>query len=41
MLSAATLLLAFAADLTYFQDSWEFLMNRRSLTADAVLQPHN
>jgi len=34
-------LLSLAADLTFFQDSWEFLMNRRELSVDALLQPHN
>lgn len=41
LLAAAALLLAFSAELTFFQDSWEFLMNRRALSADALLQPHN
>lgn len=35
------MLLAFAAELTFFQDSWEFLVNRRAWSADALLQPHN
>jgi hypothetical protein len=35
------LLLAFSAELTFFQDSWEFLINRRGFSADALLQPHN
>jgi hypothetical protein len=34
-------LLSLAADLTFFQDSWEFLMNRRELSVEALLQPHN
>jgi hypothetical protein len=34
-------LLSLAADLTFFQDSWEFLINRRELSVDALLQPHN
>jgi hypothetical protein len=38
---AAVVLLSFAAELTFFQDTWEFLMNRRAITADAFLQPHN
>jgi membrane protein CcdC involved in cytochrome C biogenesis len=41
LLIAAAVLLTYAAGLTYFQDTWEFLMNRRGLTADAFLQPHN
>lgn len=35
------MLLSLAADLTFFQDSWEFLINRRELSVDALLQPHN
>jgi hypothetical protein len=35
------LLLAFSSELTFFQDSWEFLMNRRAFGADALLAPHN
>jgi hypothetical protein len=34
-------LLAYSAELTFFQDSWSFLMNRRAFGADALLQPHN
>lgn len=34
-------MLSLAADLTFFQDSWELLMNRRELGVDALLQPHN
>ena len=39
--AAAATLLSFASDLTFFQDSWEFLMHRRGLTLDAFLDPHN
>lgn len=39
--AAAILLLVYASGLTYFQDSWEFLMHRRDFSADALLQPHN
>lgn len=39
--AAAALLFHFASGLTFFQDSWEFLVNRRGFTADAFLQPHN
>lgn len=39
--AAAVLLLVYASGLTYFQDSWEFLMHRRDFSADALLQPHN
>jgi hypothetical protein len=41
LLAAGVLLLAFSAELTFFQDSWEFLMNRRGFGADALLEPHN
>jgi hypothetical protein len=38
---AAGLLLALQHELTFFQDTWAFLMRRRELSADALLQPHN
>ena len=41
MAAAAAVLLSYGSNLTFFQDSWEFLMNRRELTADAVFSPHN
>jgi hypothetical protein len=41
LLAAALLLLELSAGLTYFQDSWEFLLHRRGFTADAFLAPHN
>jgi hypothetical protein len=41
LLAAAVLILVLVRHLTYFADSWEFLMNRRHFTVDAVLQPHN
>jgi hypothetical protein len=41
LLTSAVVILLLVRHLTYFADSWEFLMNRRHLTADAVLQPHN
>jgi hypothetical protein len=41
LLAAAVLILVLVRHLTYFADSWEFLMNRRHFTADAILQPHN
>jgi hypothetical protein len=41
LLLAAVQLLALASELTFFQDTWSFLMHRRDLTADAYLQPHN
>jgi len=35
------LLLVLTSGLTYYQDTWEFLMNRRSFTVDSLLKPHN
>lgn len=28
-------------EMTFFQDTWAFIINRRELTADTLLQPHN
>ena len=39
--AAAALLLYLSRDLTYYQDTWSFLLNRRELTADALFAPHN
>lgn len=41
LLASAVVILVLVRHLTFFADSWEFLMNRRHLTTDAVLQPHN
>ena len=41
LLAAAAVLLSYGHGLTWFQDSWEFLMNRRAFTADALFTPHN
>jgi hypothetical protein len=41
MAAAAAVLLSYGSDLTFFQDSWEFLMNRRDLTVEALFAPHN
>lgn len=41
LLAAAIVLLSWASGLTFFQDSWDFVINRRGFTADALLQPHN
>lgn len=38
---AAALLLHLSREMTFLQDTWEFLMNRRAFTADALLTPHN
>jgi hypothetical protein len=39
--AAAIVLLSFAAGLAPFQDTWEFLMNRRGFGLDALMGPHN
>jgi hypothetical protein len=39
--AAAAVLFSYGFHLTYFQDSWEFLMNRRDPTSAALLEPHN
>lgn len=39
--AAAAILLTYGSGLTFFQDSWEFLLHRRHLSADALLYPHN
>lgn len=41
LLAAAALLLVLGSGLTFFQDTWAFLMHRRELDADAFLAPHN
>lgn len=41
LLAAAALLLALGSGLTFFQDSWAFLMHRREFDLDAFMQPHN
>jgi hypothetical protein len=41
MAAAAAVLLTYASGLTWFQDSWEFLMHRRDPSVDAYLSPHN
>ncbi|HET6997971.1 MAG TPA: hypothetical protein VFI03_05215 [Solirubrobacterales bacterium] len=41
VVAASALLLKLAAGLTFYQDSWAFLMHRQGLSADAFLQPHN
>lgn len=41
MLGAAALLLSCASGLTFLQDTWDFLINRRTFTATALLEPHN
>lgn len=41
LLAAAVTTLVLTAELTFLQDSWEFLMNRRELSADSLFVPHN
>lgn len=41
MAAAAVLYLALTWHFTFLQDTWEFLMNRRAFTTEALLQPHN
>ena len=39
--AAAALLLSLASDLTFFQDTWAFLMHRQGSSLDTLLVPHN
>lgn len=39
--ASGALLLYLTREMTFLQDTWEFLMNRRAITADALLAPHN
>lgn len=41
LLTSGVMLLALTRDLTFFQDTWDFLMNRRDLTVENLLHPHN
>ncbi|HEU4707460.1 MAG TPA: hypothetical protein VFS64_09740 [Solirubrobacterales bacterium] len=41
LLTSGAMLLVLTRDLTFFQDTWEFLINRRDLTLDNLLRPHN
>jgi hypothetical protein len=41
LLASGALLLHLTHGMTFFQDTWEFLMNRHDLSVDALLQPHN
>ncbi len=38
---SVVLLLALSSDLTFYQDTWAFLMHRQEFSTDAFLQPHN
>ncbi|HET7120246.1 MAG TPA: hypothetical protein VFI17_03220 [Solirubrobacterales bacterium] len=39
--AAAAMTLALTAHFTFLQDTWEFLMSRRQLSADNLFRPHN
>ena len=41
LVASVALVLVLTRHFTFLQDSWEFLMNRRELTVDALLKPHN
>lgn len=41
MATAAAVLLDYGSGLTFFQDSWEFLMQRRDPSVATLLDPHN
>lgn len=41
LLASGAMLLVLTRELTFFQDTWEFLMDRRELTVDNLLRPHN
>jgi hypothetical protein len=42
LIAAATLLLLFiATKLSFYQDTWDFLLNRRTPSVDSLLVPHN
>lgn len=39
--TAAVMILALTWHYTFLQDTWDFLINRRAFSADAILTPHN
>ena len=39
--AAGVMYLVLTWHFTFFQDTWEFLINRRAFTVDSFLQPHN
>ena len=41
LLVSVAVLLRLTRDLTFLQDTWDFLNNRRDPTVDSLLQPHN
>src|SRR5215212_943425 len=41
LVASGLMLLVLTRDLTFFQDTWDFLMNRRDLSVENLLHPHN
>jgi len=41
LLASAALIFVLCWELTFFQDTWAFLLDRQDLSADAFLAPHN
>ena len=41
LLGSVVLILRLTRDFTFLQDTWDFLMDRRDPTVDALLTPHN
>ncbi len=41
LLASGAMLLVLTRELTFFQDTWEFLMNRRDPSVESLLHPHN
>ena len=41
LVSSVALSLFLTREMTFLQDTWEFLMNRRDVTVDSLLKPHN
>jgi hypothetical protein len=41
LVAAAAMTLVLTSQLTFLQDTWEFLISRRDLTVDNLLRPHN
>jgi len=41
LLTAAVMVLALTWHYTFLQDTWDYLINRRTLSVDTILNPHN
>ena len=41
MVASVALIVSLTREMTFIQDTWEFLMNRREVTTDSLLVPHN